>query len=1546
MLGKAAPNEGKPRETEGGDSSEGKLSSTSREHVSSGAPSQYGGSRAPLLPVVPVRLTVAKQLTSLLHLSATATRRRVFLPLPHLLSTFEAAERRRKKEEEEEEATKKPVVSDEKEEAAAGQGSALGEGRSRGNNNWMPRQREPPAISEGMAETTRDEGNTLLGLTFAYQEEQDVKGQEDNGMKVARLSDQEDEKRMRHLEGFAQPLGRRECVLERVKAGEQVQSQKRLDARTHSYLDESCASLLELKEARALKLEDFFAAARRVQKWIDHFGVPVRLGYRLQPARERSGADSSSLEEGSIRQQDGKKNEGWKTEETRLIQDRPKTGKDDEEEGMNEQDKGQEAGRRKSSSEFLEEPAGGGNGEEEENRSISVLETDEALQKFLSEYFEPLLRQYLQQPLCTHGEHQEGTSSSTSCVDDEGKETPSPNEKEESFASEVETRDSDACLVSKDAICTSSAPCMHRILKLRPCENSASSYPARSRLTLVLLPPPLTEWPPAPIAPFLLASTSSSSPRACAPRHGEGQFRLVSFYKFVGLSSPDETAQTLRLLWTPLGILGRVYVAEEGVNGQVAVPEENLPKFRASLQLVPELRGEGLAVNLDPWPMAAEEFSPGGATGDADSEKGNVGRDSAEGEEERGSKRLGAHGNDEWSKSHLVFPPPFEGLYIRVRRQVLADGFSEDEKTGDADGWGEIHSSERALEQRRLERDAGLREGFTSGQGSRNDLQVEGREEQERHLLDSPDVRLRKRTSPNAPERKASFDSPRKGGQDQSMQEELRALDWTDCGEELEPWEWESKLKEMFALQAEEKDRPTQMRQDSVGVETRKTRAGEEARRGRAPGDGISARGGTGQELTGTGEEREDGGEKESDGPAQESADLSRSVEASLSTCVGRRRTRKRLVLLDCRNTYETDIGRFKGAVPLGTSVFSESFGPGGAISKHLKALGIIKSERGKVERGDREPDLKDLGHAKQRKDGCLSERKEGFDGAVCKGEEGGPEQEAERPRPAGNPSSAGGSGRGGGNRMTAVPDENEPRSEKKAPEETDEVEVMMYCTGGIRCVKAGAYVKQVLGVDKVWRLKGGVLRYVQYLQGLERKERRSQDEATEEGRAAHDPQAREEAEVTEQRTRQEECQDEKENLTSEVGFHQTKWGLTEDAEAEDAEGQAGRLRGEGSERNREKDRGRVGGGETPTGAEQNKGTLSAVDERLTVGSAPSSLVSPRSSSSAPCLVASASTLSDCPPPSSSPSAASPLPVEASRAASSVVPSSLSSQPLSPDPSSSAASTAFLDRRSLFVGSLYVFDHRMTRRVTSHRLTSCSNCRTPCDRYINCLNPKCHIRVIQCPACSHALFSCCTPRCHHALSQRVALRGTGDSAKQAPPPEAAQGRITCEGESANTRVSGAMKEISELAKRRLEQTRERIRRAEARTRRASDKALAIQLRLARLLRGREGEQSVGDVAREGEGAGDVGEKRGTREEQEMNKEEERRERGVAGEEQQRGREGRQSAEEEDLDRTGQLLHRKQDALCQDHYARRQELFSGEQQKETEDTRVACAAGVS
>ena len=55
--------------------------------------------------------------------------------------------------------------------------------------------------------------------------------------------------------------------------------------------------------------------------------------------------------------------------------------------------------------------------------------------------------------------------------------------------------------------------------------------------------------------------------------------------------------------------------------------------------------------------------------------------------------------------------------------------------------------------------------------------------------------------------------------------------------------------------------------------------------------------------------------------------------------------------------------------------------------------------------------------------------------------------------------------------------------------EQPKDVPLLTYCTGGIRCVKVNAYLKQRLGFQSVERLRQGIIGYEQWLQQTDRKE-------------------------------------------------------------------------------------------------------------------------------------------------------------------------------------------------------------------------------------------------------------------------------------------------------------------------------------------------------------------------------------------------------------------------------------------------------------------------
>lgn len=119
---------------------------------------------------------------------------------------------------------------------------------------------------------------------------------------------------------------------------------------------------------------------------------------------------------------------------------------------------------------------------------------------------------------------------------------------------------------------------------------------------------------------------------------------MLSFYAFPPdtILNPDDFALTLRKLWKPFHVLGRVYVAQEGVNAQMSVPTNVLSNFMACCRAIPEL-GTWMenGVNVDPKPLSVEEFATAGVP---------------------------VNGKP---------APPFRNLHVRVRNQVVADGLDK-----------------------------------------------------------------------------------------------------------------------------------------------------------------------------------------------------------------------------------------------------------------------------------------------------------------------------------------------------------------------------------------------------------------------------------------------------------------------------------------------------------------------------------------------------------------------------------------------------------------------------------------------------------------------------------------------------------------------------------------------------------------------------------------------------------------------------------------------------------------------------------------------------
>lgn len=77
------------------------------------------------------------------------------------------------------------------------------------------------------------------------------------------------------------------------------------------------------------------------------------------------------------------------------------------------------------------------------------------------------------------------------------------------------------------------------------------------------------------------------------------QFVTVSFYQYAKIEDPKAFRNQLYADWDKLNIVGRTYVAKEGINAQIAVPTENFNQFRDELYQIDFLNNIRLNVAVE-----------------------------------------------------------------------------------------------------------------------------------------------------------------------------------------------------------------------------------------------------------------------------------------------------------------------------------------------------------------------------------------------------------------------------------------------------------------------------------------------------------------------------------------------------------------------------------------------------------------------------------------------------------------------------------------------------------------------------------------------------------------------------------------------------------------------------------------------------------------------------------------------------------------------------------------------------------------------------------
>ncbi len=79
-----------------------------------------------------------------------------------------------------------------------------------------------------------------------------------------------------------------------------------------------------------------------------------------------------------------------------------------------------------------------------------------------------------------------------------------------------------------------------------------------------------------------------------------GKERLtISFYKYAHIGNPSIFRNHLFVHWNKLDVLGRIYVAHEGINAQLSVPAENFEAFKAHLDSIVFLQNVRLNIAIE-----------------------------------------------------------------------------------------------------------------------------------------------------------------------------------------------------------------------------------------------------------------------------------------------------------------------------------------------------------------------------------------------------------------------------------------------------------------------------------------------------------------------------------------------------------------------------------------------------------------------------------------------------------------------------------------------------------------------------------------------------------------------------------------------------------------------------------------------------------------------------------------------------------------------------------------------------------------------------------
>ncbi|MEN1784433.1 MAG: rhodanese-related sulfurtransferase [Bacteroidota bacterium] len=96
-----------------------------------------------------------------------------------------------------------------------------------------------------------------------------------------------------------------------------------------------------------------------------------------------------------------------------------------------------------------------------------------------------------------------------------------------------------------------------------------------------------------------LYNTLSAKEREKLIEAAGGERLTISFYAYAQLGNPHIFRNHLFIHWNELNVLGRIYVAKEGINAQLSIPSEHFKVFKAHLDSISFLKGVRLNIAIE-----------------------------------------------------------------------------------------------------------------------------------------------------------------------------------------------------------------------------------------------------------------------------------------------------------------------------------------------------------------------------------------------------------------------------------------------------------------------------------------------------------------------------------------------------------------------------------------------------------------------------------------------------------------------------------------------------------------------------------------------------------------------------------------------------------------------------------------------------------------------------------------------------------------------------------------------------------------------------------